>query len=116
MARDDRCDDTPRFRFVAGSRFTVNHVEIDVRGLLLPRHQQVLGALHRLSIGVDIRRWVLVGGLMVALLGAERGRVAARSSRTKDGDVVVDDASDVWEGFERSEVLQAQAALSYVLR
>jgi hypothetical protein len=72
----------------------VSRLEIDVRDVVLPRHVQVLGALHRLGITVDTRSWVLVGGLMVMLLGKERGGVSARSSFTKDGDVVVDVVAD----------------------
>jgi len=65
-------------------------VEIDLRGRLLSRHHAVLRTLNHLGRRIDQSGWCLVGGMMVLVALAERGRVATRSSQTKDADVLVD--------------------------
>lgn len=64
-------------------------VDVDIRDVVLDRHEQVFRLLNHL--GRDLRGpWCLVGGLMVVVAGKVEGAVDERSLRTKDGDVVVD--------------------------
>lgn len=65
-------------------------IEVDLRGHVLPRHHSVLGALAHIGNRIDPSKWCLVGGMMVLIALAERGRVATRSSQTKDADILLD--------------------------